>query len=58
MIEEHKAVTTSAVADNILRNWTVSLTKFHKVIPIDYKRALQQQVQQARLGAMAEVRNG
>ena len=57
MIEEHRAATTSAVAERILKNWPLELARFHKVIPTDYKRALQQQARQS-VAAMQGVPNG
>lgn len=41
MIEEHLEYTGSTVAKYHLENWETSLTKFVKVMPTDYKRALQ-----------------
>jgi glutamate synthase (NADPH/NADH) large chain len=42
MIEKHRSYTDSPVADALLKNWNESLKKFHKVMPIEYKRALAQ----------------
>jgi glutamate synthase (NADPH/NADH) large chain len=42
MVEKHRQYTDSPVADFILKNWNNSLKKFHKVMPIEYKRALAQ----------------
>jgi glutamate synthase domain-containing protein 3 len=42
MIEKHRSYTDSPVADSILKNWNDSLKKFHKVMPIEYKKALAQ----------------
>jgi glutamate synthase (NADPH/NADH) large chain len=42
LIEEHRRYTQSPVADAILKNWNESLKKFHKVMPIEYKKALAQ----------------
>lgn len=41
LIEEHRARTGSRVADRCLRNWTRVLPKFVKVMPRDYKIALE-----------------
>jgi glutamate synthase domain-containing protein 2/glutamate synthase domain-containing protein 1/glutamate synthase domain-containing protein 3 len=41
MIENHLRYTDSAVAKRVLDNWDESLNKFIKVMPTDYKRALQ-----------------
>ena len=40
LLEQHRQYTASPVADNILKNWSTSLNKFHKVMPIEYKKAL------------------
>ena len=40
LLQEHLKYTGSTVADAILKNWNESLKKFHKVMPIEYKRAL------------------
>jgi glutamate synthase (NADPH/NADH) large chain len=42
MIQQHRQYTDSPVADAILKNWNESVKKFHKVMPIEYKRALSQ----------------
>jgi glutamate synthase domain-containing protein 3 len=42
MIQEHYELTGSPVAEGILHSWEVSLKKFHKVMPIEYRRALEQ----------------
>jgi glutamate synthase (NADPH/NADH) large chain len=42
LIENHQRYTGSTVAASILNDWTASLTKFHKVMPVDYKRALKE----------------
>jgi glutamate synthase (NADPH/NADH) large chain len=39
-IERHRDETGSAVADRVLRAWTVEVSKFRKVMPTDYKRVL------------------
>jgi glutamate synthase (NADPH) large chain len=40
-IENHKKYTGSGVATRILDNWQDSLEKFIKVMPVDYKKALE-----------------
>ncbi|MBX3442725.1 MAG: glutamate synthase subunit alpha [Planctomyces sp.] len=40
LITNHQLYTGSAVAARILDNWEESLGQFHKVMPVDYKRAL------------------
>ena len=42
LIERHKLHTGSARAKQLLDNWDETLTKFVKVMPRDYARALQQ----------------
>ncbi|MBC7967438.1 MAG: hypothetical protein H7Z17_16105, partial [Fuerstia sp.] len=42
LIENHQRYTGSAVAKNILDHWKKSLTQFHKIMPVDYKRALKE----------------
>jgi len=43
LIDKHRSLTGSAVADRMLWDWETSLKKFVKVIPTDYKRVLEQQ---------------
>ncbi len=48
LIERHQAATGSAVAQRILDNWAEYLPKFVKVMPVEYRRALEEmQAQQA-----------
>ena len=51
LLERHLALTGSARAEEILRTWTTSLPKFVKVMPVDYRRALEemQKAQQPKL---------
>jgi len=42
LIENHQRYTGSTVAEQILDDWETALTKFTKVMPIDYKRALKE----------------
>jgi glutamate synthase (NADPH) large chain len=42
LIQQHRQYTDSPVADAILKNWNEALKKFHKVMPIEYKKALAQ----------------
>src|SRR5215216_6497846 len=42
LIEEHHLRTQSAVAARILRAWDATLARFKKVMPHDYKRALEE----------------
>ncbi|HHJ17027.1 MAG TPA: glutamate synthase large subunit [Gammaproteobacteria bacterium] len=41
LIEKHVQYTGSSVAQNILDNWNDRLPKFVKVMPVDYRRALE-----------------
>ena len=40
LIERHQRLTNSVKATNLLNDWEVTLTKFVKVMPKDYRRAL------------------
>ena len=40
LIENHRELTGSAVADRLLNDWESSLKLFKKVIPTDYKRCV------------------
>ncbi|TAK99974.1 MAG: glutamate synthase subunit alpha, partial [Rhodospirillaceae bacterium] len=40
LIERHRHYTGSVRAKNILENWNRSVSKFIKVVPVDYRRAL------------------
>ncbi|MCX7676699.1 MAG: glutamate synthase-related protein, partial [Alteraurantiacibacter sp.] len=42
LVERHKLYTGSARATELLDNWDVALTRFVKVMPTDYARALKQ----------------
>ena len=42
MIEMHQNFTGSTVAEEILDNWSESLGKFTKVMPVEYKRVLEE----------------
>ncbi len=42
MISNHVQYTGSAVGADILDRWTETLPQFHKVMPVDYKRALRE----------------
>ena len=43
LLAKHQKYTGSTVAASLLKDWDVSLAKFVKVMPIDYKRALAEQ---------------
>ncbi len=40
LITNHATYTGSGIAKRILANWSTELQFFHKVMPVDYKRAL------------------
>ena len=42
MVSRHRSYTGSAVAERVLRNWEALLPKFVKVMPVDYRRVLQE----------------
>ena len=42
LIKEHYQYTDSTVAKNILDEWDISLSKFVKVFPKDYRRVLEE----------------
>ncbi len=46
LIENHQKHTGSTVAADLLANWNQSISRFTKVIPTDYKRALEQMASQ------------
>jgi glutamate synthase (NADPH/NADH) large chain len=41
LIEKHLRYTGSSVAREILDNWSSQASRFVKVMPVDYKRALE-----------------
>ena len=43
MLRKHQDFTGSTVAENILKNWEKISKQFVKVMPVDYKKALQAQ---------------
>ncbi len=56
LIEKHVHYTDSARGRSILDNWTGMLPKFVKVMPVDYRRALQ--AMQAAQTATAQSAKG
>ncbi len=58
MIQQHSKATGSAVAQSVLDAWDALLPHFHKVIPVDYRRALQQQAAEARTGVVEAAEHG
>jgi len=57
LIEKHLHYTDSSVARNILDNWEKYLQKFVKVMPVDYRRALEE-LQARKESQENEVRKG
>jgi glutamate synthase domain-containing protein 3 len=55
LVAEHAQRTGSPVAERVLANWNELLPKFVKVMPHDYKRALQELAEEASRGAPAPV---
>jgi glutamate synthase (ferredoxin) len=43
LLERHREYTESTVADGLLRNWDAAVERFVKVMPNDYRRALEEQ---------------
>ena len=48
MIESHQKLTSSQVATQVLDNWPVSFRQFIKVMPIDYKAALEKRKEEKK----------
>jgi glutamate synthase domain-containing protein 3 len=46
IVAEHAERTGSAVAERLLADWEQALTRFVKVMPHDYKRALAERVEE------------
>jgi glutamate synthase domain-containing protein 3 len=40
LLERHLAYTQSPIAEELLENWPLSLSRFIKILPVDYERAL------------------
>jgi len=40
VVRRHKELTGSAVAERLLASWSVAVSRFRKVMPLDYKRVL------------------
>ena len=57
LIQRHLHYTGSTVAKNILDNWDGFLPKFVKVMPVDYRRALEE-MKQAQAEELAEAASG
>jgi glutamate synthase domain-containing protein 2/glutamate synthase domain-containing protein 1/glutamate synthase domain-containing protein 3 len=54
LVQRHLQYTGSDVAGRILEDWDASLPKFHKVMPTDYKRALQELAEESKTAAAAQ----
>jgi len=54
LMERHREYTGSTVADRLLRQWPGVARKFVKVMPKDYKRALQEQLEAAKEAVLAD----
>jgi glutamate synthase (NADPH/NADH) large chain len=58
LIEKHKHYTNSARAEQILTHWDQYLPRFVKVMPVDYRHALQQMKQKQAAEAVASSKGG
>jgi glutamate synthase domain-containing protein 3 len=45
---QHAGSTGSSVAARILNDWEWAIGKFHKVMPVDYRRVLEERKKAAR----------
>jgi len=54
LIARHARFTGSTVAANILAEWPMWYPKFHKVMPVEYRRALNELKAQATAMQAAE----
>ena len=55
LIARHVRHTGSPRGQQILENWPISLAKFVKVMPVEYRRALQQMQAKSRAAERPEV---
>ena len=51
LIQRHKSFTGSSRANHILSNWDEYLPKFRKVMPVEYRKALQRMERERELAA-------
>ncbi len=59
LVERHLHYTNSARARAVLADWKNMVTKFVKVMPVDYRRALtEMQAQEAPRPAKDKIKNG
>jgi glutamate synthase (NADPH/NADH) large chain len=56
LIEKQAHYTNSSVAQKILDNWNEYLPKFVKVMPVDYRRALEE-MKRAQTAELATAAN-
>ena len=54
LIENHRRLTGSLSAQLVLENWSALLPKFVKVMPVDYRRVLEQLERERALAARTE----
>jgi glutamate synthase (ferredoxin) len=54
MIEHHVAVTGSELGTRLIRDWDNALQRFVKVLPIDYKRAIEAMKEVEAMGMTGE----
>jgi glutamate synthase (ferredoxin) len=54
LVENHRRLTGSAPAQYVLENWDTLLPKFVKVMPIDYRRVLEQMEREQAHAAQAQ----
>ncbi len=50
MIERHRHYTGSTVAEQVLADWHAAVATFVKVMPVDYKRVLEQRREEVSAG--------
>jgi glutamate synthase (NADPH/NADH) large chain len=55
LISNHYEYTKSAIAKRILDNWNLEVTRFIKVMPIEYKKVLQEEKMEALNKKIANV---
>jgi glutamate synthase (ferredoxin) len=58
LLIQHAGYTGSAVAARLLNDWDWAVSKFVKVMPVDYRRVLEEQKRQAEAQRQAEVEAG
>jgi glutamate synthase (NADPH/NADH) large chain len=55
LIENHYKYTNSSRAKEILNNWSNYVDKFKKIVPIEYKKVLQEEKMEAINKKIAQV---